>query len=301
MTSSNQLRKSGGIPTEIEIINHENVADDEKFQIDLDATAENERCIPSVPCQETPGKNKNNIKTENKTAPIESKPSASMDSSGSSLEWAAGISLESPDSEMPNHPNQEYDEMVVLHQHRNETPNLHSGNNSHLASSTKVTLRQSVDSHHSDDITNSLNDYDHSPSIPNRVTVGHDFDGDDMSLLQCTPLHNVTKAGISSRFKPKPVPLPNEAKSTLIQKGGQDETAYEEHSTVSAASHSYASFHSGLSHASRRSLHPLLPLCSLQNLQAIKASQQSMKKRKKEPKLKRGKRSRTNQTIPVSA
>jgi hypothetical protein len=300
IASSHKLQK-GGIPTEIEIIHHKNTAEDDKFQMHLDATAEHERKVPSNTIPETtPGMNRYNVVPENKSADKDSKSSASIDSNDASLDWAAGISLDSTASETLYHA----EEMIVLHQNRSKATKPSTCSKNTIDQPSSQNFKQSVDSQESENISFSVDDYDHSPSIPQRVIVGIDFDGDDMSRLQCTPLQHEHTATISSRFKPIPASLREQLSditSRLINNGEKYDAVYEEHSHHSAASRSYASTQTGLSIASRRSLHPLLPLCSLQTLQFVKACKISENKRKKKPKMKQVKRQRTVQTIPISA
>jgi hypothetical protein len=157
--ASNHLRQRG-IPNEIEIaVKPDNVVDDDKFQMDLDASARNEKIAQSFNLLEAVNDNvvdedkfqmdrdalarkekisqsvnlleavddqsTKEINFGSKIARIESK--SSNDSEDGSLEWVAGISLGISENETPNlhckkqsEGNQNFDEEVALHQHQNE-------------------------------------------------------------------------------------------------------------------------------------------------------------------------------------
>jgi len=130
-------------------------------------------------------------------------------------------------------------------------------------------------------------------SLPLKVIFGSEDGDDDVSRLECTPVHKKSRnTKISTRFMPNEIAQTNEhrrksesalAEDDLFMRDAMDEAS---HLCSSMASRSYASGFSTLSRVSYHSLHPSLPLCILQNLERCPLSKKESKKAKKKRKTK---------------
>lgn len=130
-------------------------------------------------------------------------------------------------------------------------------------------------------------------SLPLKVIFGSEAGDDDVSRLECTPVHKKSRSTkISTRFMPNEIAQTNEHRRESVSALAEDDrfmrdaTDEASHQCSSMASRSYASGFSTLSRVSHRSLHPSMPLCILQNLERCPLCKKESKKAKKKRKTK---------------